>query len=163
MYIKGKYWENYIGDSDDSLTLVEYLAGKEKEETTVSEIFSDFGVDKLDGNFRNPEGFLTYINEEGWEMDIQYAISLLTDLAAILLECKVSGSVNLCELFGDELKTDTPVIRITTREAENEIIQKVLRDFVENPLAYNLSEMCSEDEMTEMAEICRNLVNELYG
>ena len=162
MYIKGKYWENYIGDSDDSLTLVEYLAGKGKEEITVGEIFSDFGVDKLNGDFRTPESFLTYTNEEGWEMDIQYAISMLTDLAAILLECKINGSVNLCELFGGELKTDTPVIRITTRDAEHETIQKVLRDFVENPLAYNLSEMCSEDEMTEMAEICKNLVNELY-
>ena len=71
--------------------------------------------------------------------------------------------MNLCELFGGELKTDAPVIRITARDAEHETIQTVLRDFVENPLAYNLSEMCGEDEMREMAGICKNLVNELYG
>ena len=35
MYIEEKYWNNYIGDTDDSLTLVEYLAGKKKEEITV--------------------------------------------------------------------------------------------------------------------------------
>ena len=66
MYIKGKYWENYIGDSDDSLTLVEYLAGKGKEEITAGEIFSDFGADKLNGDFRSPETALTYTNEDGW-------------------------------------------------------------------------------------------------
>ena len=27
MYIE-KYWENYVGGSDDSLTLLEYLEGK---------------------------------------------------------------------------------------------------------------------------------------
>ena len=31
MYISNKYWNNYIGDSDDSLTLVEYLADKQIE------------------------------------------------------------------------------------------------------------------------------------
>lgn len=29
MYIE-KYWENYIGGSDDSLTLLEYLEGKDE-------------------------------------------------------------------------------------------------------------------------------------
>ena len=161
MYIKGKYWKNYIGDSDDSLTLVEYLAGKGKKEITVGEIFSDFGADKLNGDFRSPETALTYTTADGWEMDIQYAITLLTDLAAILLECQKSGSVNLCELFGGELDTATPVIRVSAGEAERETIQKVLKDFVENPLAYNLSEMCGEDEMAEMAAVCKNLMNEL--
>ena len=52
MYITGTYWENYIGDTDDSLTLVEYLAGKRKEEISIQEIFSDFGLDRLQGEFR---------------------------------------------------------------------------------------------------------------
>ena len=47
--------------------------------------------------------------------------------------------------------------------ASRGLIQKVLKDFVENPLAYNLSEMCGEDEMAEMAAVCKNLMNELYG
>ena len=162
MYIKGKYWENYIGDTDDSLTLVEYLAGKGKEEITVGEIFSDFGVDQLNGDFRAPEEVLAYADAEGREMDIQYAISLLTDLAAILLECKVSGNVNLCELFGSELETEKPVVRVTASPKEHELIQKILKDFAENPLAYDLSEMCDEDEMVKMAGICEGLRRELY-
>ena len=31
MYIEDKYWNNYIGDTDDSLTLVTYLADKNKK------------------------------------------------------------------------------------------------------------------------------------
>lgn len=30
-YIENKYWNHYIGETDDSLTLVEYLARKQKE------------------------------------------------------------------------------------------------------------------------------------
>lgn len=32
IYIENKYWNHYIGDTDDSLTLVEYLAEKQREE-----------------------------------------------------------------------------------------------------------------------------------
>ena len=43
MYIK-KYWGNYIGGSDDSLNLVEFLADQNKEEITLSEIFAKIGL-----------------------------------------------------------------------------------------------------------------------
>ncbi len=52
MYIAGKYWEHYIGDS---LTLVEYLAGKGTDERSLREIFAGFGLDKLEGGVRRPE------------------------------------------------------------------------------------------------------------
>ena len=43
MYIE-KYWGNYIGGTDDSLTLLEYLADKQKAEIPLSEIFEDTGL-----------------------------------------------------------------------------------------------------------------------
>ena len=54
MYIE-KYWGDFIGGSDDSLTFVSYLAKKQKKEIPVTEIFADFGLDQLHGDFRNPE------------------------------------------------------------------------------------------------------------
>ena len=39
MYIE-KYWGNYIGGTDDSLTLLDYLIGKQKKEVTLKEIFA---------------------------------------------------------------------------------------------------------------------------
>ena len=32
MYIAEKYWNNYIGDTDDSMALVEHLEEKQKKE-----------------------------------------------------------------------------------------------------------------------------------
>lgn len=160
MYIAEKYWDDYIGSTDDSLTLVEYLAEKQKEEIPLQEIFSDFGLDKLQGNFREPEIPLVFENSEGFEIDIHYAIDLITDLAAILLECKVNGSVDVQEL-ADFLPNHS--IRITATPEEHELMNKALSDFVEDPLTYDLCEMVPNEEMLEMAAICEELRKELYG
>lgn len=73
----------------------------------------------------------------------------------------MSGSVNLCELFGDELETSAPDIRIIATPEEHGLINKVLMDFVSEPLAYDLSEMCPEEEMSEMTALCEGLRKEL--
>ena len=39
MYID-KYWGNYIGGSDDSLNLVEFLVDKKEDEISLSEIYN---------------------------------------------------------------------------------------------------------------------------
>ena len=169
MYIENKYWNNYIGDTDDSLTLVEYLADKQKEDISLREIFSDIGLDKLNGDFRKHDDPLTAVFSnvdsvyEKSYVEFYYAIDLITDLAALLLECKVNGSVNLCELFGDDLETAVSNICITATLEEHELMNRALTDFVSAPLAYDLSEMCSEEEMLEMAAVCEELRKELYG
>lgn len=168
MYIEGKYWNNYIGDTDDSLTLIAYLADKNKETISVGEIFSDIGLDKLNGDFRKHDEPLTVVlhntrsDYEEPYMEFYYAIDLITDLAALLLECKVSGSVNLCELFGDDLDTAVPDVCITATSEEHELINKALADFVSAPLAYDLSDMCPEEDMLEMSALCEELRKELY-
>ncbi|MBQ9947670.1 MAG: hypothetical protein IJO91_04695, partial [Oscillospiraceae bacterium] len=74
MYIE-KYWENYIGGTDDSMTLLEYLAGKEETELSLGEIISDSGLDKLE-SFRETDGGLS-LPVEGFDAEIQYAIDLV--------------------------------------------------------------------------------------
>ena len=59
MYIEGKYWNNYIGDSDDSLSLVEYLADKHSETVTLEQIFKDLNLHQLNGNFRSSDFAIT--------------------------------------------------------------------------------------------------------
>ena len=168
MYIADKYWNNFIGDTDDSLTLVEYLADRRKQEISLAEIFSDIGLDKLNGNFRDHEEPLTVVMknmESDYEepyVEFYFAIDVITDLAALLLECKVNGSVNLCELAGYEPETDVKDVRITATPEDYELINKALKDFVAEPLAYDLSEMCPEEDMMEMAEICEELRKELF-
>lgn len=159
MYIE-KYWGDYIGGTDDSLTLVEYLSNKQKEEISLEEIISDTGLDKLQDNFQNADSLLVPI--DGLEREFYYAIDLITDLAALLLECKISGSVNLCDLYGDNLETAAPNIHITATPKEHELINKALMDFAAAPLSYNLSEMVPKEDMIEMAAVCEKLRKELY-
>lgn len=156
MYIE-KYWNDYVGGTDDSLTLLEYLEGKAKKQITAEEIFEETGLDHL-SSFRNTDAPLA-VQINGLEAEIQYAITLLTDLAALLLECQVNGSVNISELLEDD---GGCVISITADEREHALISKVLMDFAEEPQAYDLCEMIGEEEILEMAQVCEEIRKELY-
>lgn len=159
MYIK-KYWGNFIGGSDDSLNLVAFLEDQKKEEIPLSEIFSKIGLDKQNWDFRQTVEYLEFTHSDGVEMDFHFAIDVVTDLAAILLECSVSGSVNLQDL--DEYNTPARRIRITATPEEHDAMNKALADFVHAPLEYDLSEMMGEDEITDMAYQVEMLRKELY-
>lgn len=156
MYIE-KYWGNYIGGTDDSLTLLDYFADKRKNEISLSEIFSDTGLDKLNWDFQESPG-LGFKDRDGFEHDIYYAIDAITDLAALMLECTVNGSISLGELLGRE-SGDT--VRITFTDGEKAAMCKALADFAVDPLAYDLHEMVPDEDMLEMARDCENLRGEL--
>ena len=159
MYIK-KYWGNFIGGSDDSLNLVAFLEDQKKEEIPLSEIFAKIGLDKQNWDFRQTVEYLEFTHSDGVEMDFHFAIDVVTDLAAILLECSVSGSVNLQDL--DEYNIPARRIRITVTPEEHDAMNKALADFAQNPLEYDLSEMMDNEEIQEMARDVEALRKELY-
>ncbi|OUQ34830.1 DUF2185 domain-containing protein [Faecalibacterium sp. An122] len=159
MYIK-KYWGNFIGGSDDSLNLVAFLVDQKKEEIPLSEIFAKIGLDKQNWDFRQTVEYLEFTHSDGVEMDFHFAIDVVTDLAAILLECSVSGSVNLQDL--DEYNTPSRRIRITATPEEHDAMNKALADFAQNPMEYDLSEMMNDEEIQEMARDVEALRKELY-
>ena len=158
MYID-KYWYNYIGGTDDSLTLIDYIYDKGQEELSLAEIFADTGLDKLNGDFRSsPE--LGYIDPDGMEHEFYYAIDLVTDLAALLLESRRSGGFNLKDLFdGDEREL---FVRITASPEEDKLMNRALADFFDDPLSFDLHEMVDEEDMTAMARDCEAVRKELY-
>ena len=159
MYID-KYWGNFIGGSDDSLNLVAFLEDLKKEEIPLSEIFAKIGLDKQNWDFRQTVKYLEFTHSDGVEMDFHFAIDVVTDLAAILLECSVSGSVNLQDL--DEYNTPSRRIRITATPEEYDAMNKALADFAQNPMEYDLSEMMDDEEIQEMARDVEALRKELY-
>ena len=71
--------------------------------------------------------------------------------------------VDLRELAGDDLEAGVSHICITATPEEHSLINKVLGDFVSDPLSYDLIDMCPEEDMMEMAEVCGRLSEELYG
>ena len=158
MYIS-KYWGDFIGGSDDSLSLVEFLEGLNKEEITLKEIFTGIGLDRQHMDFRQTVDNLRFINSIGLEINFHYAIDIVTDLAAILLECKNNGYVNLRELYDNE-DTQNRGIQVIATEKEYTAIKVALEDFVKNPKSYDLYEMIGDD-IIEMAEIVKELWKEL--
>ena len=159
MYID-KYWDNYIGGSDDSLNLVAFLEDLKKEEIPLSEIFAKIGLDKQNWDFHQTVEYLEFTHSDGVEMDFHFAIDVVTDLAAILLECSVNGSVNLQDL--DEYNTPSRRIRITATPEEHDAMNKALADFAQSPLTYDLHEMMDDEEIQEMAHHVEALRKELY-
>lgn len=158
MYIT-KYWGDFIGGSDDSLSLIEFLEDLNKEEITLKEIFTGIGLDRQNMDFRQTVESLGFINSTGLEIDFYYVIDIVTDLAAILLECKISEYVNLRELYDNE-DAQNRCIRIVATEEEYTGIKAALEDFVKNSKSYDLYEMIGDD-IIEMAEIVKELRKEL--
>ena len=158
MYI-AKYLGDFIGGSDDSLSLVEFLDGLNKEEITLKEIFTGIGLDRQNMDFRQTVDNLKFTNSIRLEVYFNYAIDIVTDLAAILLECKISGHVNLRDL-GDNEDVKNRCIRVVATEEEYTAIKVALEDFVKDPKSYDLYEMIGDD-IIEMSEIVKELRQEL--
>ena len=158
MYIS-KYWGDFIGGSDDSLSLVEFLEGLNKEEITLKEIFTGIGLDRQNMDFRQTVKNLKFTNSIRLEIYFNYAIDIVTDLAAILLECENNGHVNIGELYGNEYEQKR-CIRVVATEKEYTAIKDALEDFVKDPKSYDLYEMIGGD-IIEMAEIVKELRQEL--
>ena len=159
MFIE-KWWGEYFGGTDDSYTLMDYFNKDAKEEYCLANIFSDFNLDDnkpFDG-FRDTEDIRFY-NEDGiFHQDIDVAIDFLLDIAAITLESLHSGSVTLKDL--DSSNSDKTIIIVAQSNTLNYLIG-ILRDFTENSSAYDLAEMCGEDDMLEIARQCKEIINEL--
>ena len=158
MYIT-KYWGDFIGGSDDSLSLIEFLEGLNKEEITLKEICTGIGLDRQNMDFRQTVDNLGFTNSIGLEIEFYFAIDIVTDLAAILLECRITGHLNLRELYNNE-DTQNRCIQVIATEKEYTAIKDALEDFVKNPKSYDLYEMIGDD-IIEMAEIVKELRKEL--
>lgn len=159
MYID-KYWKNYIGGTDDSLNLVEFLVDQNKEEITLSEIFSKIGLDSQNWDFHQTVEYLEYTHSNGVEIDFHFAIDIITDLVAILLECYVNGFVNLNDL--DNYHTPLRRIRIVATSEENSALNNALKEFVSDPLSYDLHEFVEDEDMYAMAKDVEEIRKELY-
>ncbi len=161
MYIKNKYWNNYIGDTDDSLNLIAFLEDRGSNEIAFSEILKSLGLYKQGENFRKTISPLGFTNSIGIDVGFHFAIDVITDLAAMLLECKMSGSVDLQEL--EPFDTSSRIISIIATQEDYELLDRILADFSNHPLEYDLCELVPQEDMLEMAGICESLRQELLS
>ena len=144
-----KYWGDYLGGTDDSLTLLDYLLDKQKSTLTLEEIFQDTGLKHLKGNFCTSSK-LHYTDTKGLTYDFYYAIDLIGDLALLMLESMRKGTIALGELMDTQTK-DT--LCLTFTEAERLMMIDALAHFAECPTLYDIHEMLSDEELQEMTEV----------
>lgn len=138
---------------------MDYLCDKGKSELSLSEVFKDTGLDKLNWNFRTSSG-MGYTDSAGMIHDFHYAIQVVVDLSALLLECKKSGDFSIMDL--DDNDRRNLFINITTTPEEEKLLNEALKNFVAHPLKYDLLEMESEEGMLEIAEDCEQVRKELF-
>lgn len=81
------YWGKFFGDSADSRTLTQYLDSK-SEVLTIEEIFQDFHLDELHGNY-------TEASLDGAGFHFDSAFQLVLDLSVLILESKKVGRLTL--------------------------------------------------------------------
>jgi hypothetical protein len=156
-----KYWGNYIGNTDDSLNLLLVLEDQPHKTVTLGNILAEIGLDKLKGDYRQTATPLEYTHSDGLVIDFHFAIDVMTDLAALLLEMKVNGELDLRDLDGEDAPAQ--VIELTATVEENALINRTLLDFAAHPLEYDLHELVPVEDMQEMAQLCDELRQELYG
>lgn len=159
MYIE-KYWGDFIGGSDDSLNLIEFLEDCRKEEITLTEIFIKIGLDKQNWDFRKTENPLEFRHSIGVDMDFHFAIDVIIDLAAILLECHINESVKLHDLSDNE-DISSLQIRVSATDEEHSSMNHALMHFTQNPKSYDLYEMIGDD-IVELAMVVEEMRKELY-
>ncbi len=157
MYIE-KWWGNYMGGSDDSLTLLDYLEEKGKDTYTLSEILSDFNIHFTDVETFRGTPRVYYVDSMRVECDIIYVISIMQDLSLFVLESYKIGEVSLSALKG---YGNGKSFKVTCDINELKLLVSVLTDFANNPLRYELSDMVPDEDMLEIADECREIVEEL--
>lgn len=152
-----KYWGDYLGGTDDSLTLLDYLLDKRKSTLTLEEIFQDTGLKHLKGNFCTSSK-LHYTDTKGITYDFYYAIDLIGDLALLMLESMRKGTIALGELMDTQTK-DT--LCLTFTESERLMMIDALAHFAEHPALYDIHEVLTGEELQEMAEVYESIRQEL--
>jgi hypothetical protein len=159
MYID-KWWGEYFGGCDDSLIFTDYFKENEATEYTLAGILSDFNISmqELPDGFRAHDGGIC-AGAVGLHEDIQITINLLLDLAVVTLESLRSGSISLCDLT--DCVEDNKRFTISADKVTLGYLVSILKDFCENPLEYDLAEVCDEETMFEIASQCKDVVSDL--
>lgn len=152
-----KYWGDYLGGTDDSLTLLDYLLDKQKNTLSLEEIFQDTGLKHLKGNFCTSSK-LYYTDTKGITYDFYYAIDLIGNLALLMLESMRKGTIALGELMDTQTKG---TLCLTFTEAERLMMIDALAHFSKRPTLYDIHEMLSDEELQEIAEVYESIRQEL--
>ena len=164
-----KWWGSFVGGTDDSLRLITYFENKKYGRVPLSTVLHDLMLDKYLGKTslqKSKELFFTMILPDGSTMEVGFDISIdpVIDLCAVLVEQTHLGVINTLDLYSS---ADYAVaFSIAVEKQPLKLLTDELNHFCLEPLSYDLADMVPEDDMMELAKICREIVDQLdsfYG
>lgn len=156
MYID-KWWNDFIGGTDDSLTLLDYIRETKEAEYPVGALLKDFRIESGELEFYRGSPGVYYTSEDG-EHDIDYVIDLIQDLSVLVLESYKSGSIKLSDLTENE---EDKVFKMICGKGELDLLTEILKDFAKAPSTYEIAEMVDETDLLELARQCGEIAEEL--
>jgi len=161
MYID-KWWGDYIGGSDDALSLLDYLEQAEETELSLGDVLRELGFEELlrDGDLKSGGaiGFASRSEDGAFRQDIQIACSAFIDLAAIVLESQRSGSVDLQDLDPDR---PSRKLQIRLTEADRQLLRSELLQFAAAPADYELADYIDEADLTQLVAQVQEIAEQL--
>lgn len=161
MYID-KWWEDTVGDSDDTMSLIDFLEEHKNESLTLSQVLEDLGMDKYLGNqflYDSTDTPLQFESKEGFEVDFQISIDPIIDLSALVLEQIQRGKIFLSALHGGQ--EDGDYVIIDTEQDALTLLINELTEFHQNPEKYDLASFIPEEDMEALSVACSEIEEEL--
>jgi hypothetical protein len=161
MYID-KWWGRFIGGTDDALLLGDYLEARVDVPVSLREILESLHLwEPLAGGLTGDADPYFIANTERpepyFEPHFDLVADVVTDLAAIVLECMKNGGVELGDLFGSKAGR----VEITVVPDSFRRLLDGLDAFIAAPAAFGINDFLSEKELAEFVTDCREIRDEL--
>jgi hypothetical protein len=159
MYID-KWWNHYIGGTDDTWMLGIYFA-QIQNPISLQTILDDLHLwEALNSeSAADADGYFVISTEPYHDAHFDMEIDVITDLSAIVLECETNGSVDLSDLF----KIEAQRVEIITDDHPQALKALVdgLYNFIRSPKSYGIHDFMSDDALAELVSACKEIHAEL--
>ncbi|MDR0441372.1 MAG: hypothetical protein LBI59_10420 [Candidatus Accumulibacter sp.] len=162
MYID-KWWGRFIGGTDDALLLADYLGDKAGAPVSLKEILDDLHLRApLAGGLKgDADPYFIAGTQRSLEPHFDLVEDVVTDLAAIVLECVKNGGVELGDLFKSRQGQGRVEITVSGCPEALQLLVNGLEAFIADPAGFVISEFLNEKELAEFVADCREICGEL--
>ena len=151
--------DNYIGGTEDTLLLIDYLGKQTESNLVLCKILSDIHLDTLLEKGFVGNGDVYFVETGSHSTYFDFAINVVIDLSAILLENLKNSHVDMNLLDGDGKYSNKFAISASLEDAE--LLIKTLDKFIIAPHNYELTEPLSEKSLQKLIADCKEISNRL--
>lgn len=151
--------DNYIGGTEDTLLLIDYFGKQTESKLLLHKILSDIHLDTLLEKGFVGNGDVHFVETEPHNTYFDFAINVVIDLSAILLENLKNSLIDMNLLDGDRKYSNRFTISASQKDVK--LLISALDKFIVAPQNYELTEPLSEKSLQKLIEDCKEISNSL--